>query len=170
MKTRWLELRSKHWNNRPAQERRVIAVTFLLLLPIVFYYLLWQPAHHAVDQLHSALPILQAQSIKMQEQSSEADALRHRPEIAELDAASLKSSIADSASRHQLNTSITSLDMQEPAGVRITCDAVSFAAWINWLHVLEQEQHIRVAAISISPLPQPGLVKINATLTNGNSL
>jgi type II secretory pathway component PulM len=142
----------------------------MLLLPIVYYFLLWQPAHRAVAKLHNTLPTLQAQAIKMQEQALEVDALRHRPEIASLDAAALKSSIADSASRHQLSTFVSSLEMQEPAGVRITCEAVSFALWINWLHVLEQEQHIRAAAISISPLPQPGQVKISATLTNGNSL
>src|ERR1019366_226136 len=107
MKTRWLELRSKHWNNRPAQERRVIAVAFLLLLPIMFYYLLWQPAHRAVAKLHNTLPTLQAQAHKMQEQASEVDALRHRPEIAALDAAALKSSIADSALRHQLSSYMT---------------------------------------------------------------
>ena len=169
MKTRWQELSSKHWNNRPVQERRIIAIASTLLFPIVFYFLLWQPAHHAVAMLHNTLPVLQAQALKLREQSAEVDALRHRPELAALDATALKSSIAESAARHQLRASITSLETQEPNGARITCDAVSFALWINWLRELEQEQHIRAEAISISALPQSGMVKVSATLNNGNN-
>lgn len=168
MKTRWQELRSKHWSNRSAQERRIITFASALLFPLIFYYLLWQPAHQAVAKLHRTLPALQAQAIKLQDQASEAEALRHRPELAALDAQALKSSILESASRHQLNAVISTLETQEPNAARITCDAVSFAVWVNWLHELEQEQHIRANAISVSALPQPGMVKVSATLSNGN--
>ena len=169
MKTRWQELRGKHWNNRPAQERRVISIAVIGLLPIVYFYLLWQPAHRAVNKLHTSLPALQAQLLKMKDQAAEADSLHHRPQISALDSASLKSSLADSASRHQLSGMITTLEAQAPNGVHISCDAIPFSAWISWLHELEQEQHIRAEAISISPLAQAGLVKISATLSNGSS-
>jgi type II secretory pathway component PulM len=66
MKTRWQELRSKHWNNRPAKEKQIIAWANALLLPVVFYYLLWQPAHSAVAKLHDTLPVLQAQAVRLQ--------------------------------------------------------------------------------------------------------
>jgi type II secretory pathway component PulM len=169
MKTRWQELRSRHWNNRPASERKVIAAACILLFPVIYYYLLWQPAHQAVSKLHKALPTLQAQATKMQEQASEVDAIRHRPELAALDAQALKSSIEESAVRHQLRASITTLDAQEPNATRITCEVISFATWITWLHELEQEQHIRADSISITALAQAGMVKISATLSNGNS-
>jgi len=64
MKTRWLELRSKHWNGRPVQEKRLIFLVGTLLLPVIFYFFLWQPAHSAVSKLHNLLPTMQAQSIK----------------------------------------------------------------------------------------------------------
>ncbi len=168
MKTRWKELRSKHWNSRSTQERRTLFIAFTLLLPIVYYFLLWQPAHRAVAKLHTTLPALQAQSLKLKDQAAEIDALRHRPQLAALDATALKSSIEESALRHQLHTSITSLDAQEPNGVRITCNAISFASWLGWLRDLQQEQHIRIGSISVSALPQAGMVKISATLTNGS--
>lgn len=168
MKTRWQELRTKYWINRPAHERRMITIAVIILLPIVYYYLLWQPAHQTVKKLQFTLPSLQAQLLKMKDQAAEVDMLRHRPVISALDATSLKSSVTDSASRHQLSGSITSLEAQEPNAVHLTCDAISFSAWINWLHELEQEQHIRADAISISPLAQAGMVKISATLTNGS--
>jgi len=167
MKTRWLELRSKHWNGRPVQEKRLIFLVGTLLLPVIFYFFLWQPAHSAVSKLHNLLPTMQAQSIKMSNQATEVDSLRHRPVLAALDSVALKSSIIDSAARHQLSAAITSLDAQKSNGVHITCDAISFSALISWLHDLEQEQHIRPDSISISALPQSGMVKISATLTNG---
>jgi general secretion pathway protein M len=167
LKTRWQELRTKYWSNRPAQERRVIAIVSILFLPFVYYFLLWQPAHVAVSKLHSTLPVFQAQATKLQDQAAEIDNLRHRPVLVSLDTQALKSSISESATRHQLSAFITSLEVQEPNAVRITCEAISFAMWIKWLRELEQEQHIRADAISISALSQAGMVKISATLSNG---
>lgn len=168
MKTRWQELRSKHWSSRSAQERRALLIASALLLPLVYYFLLWQPAHRAVAKLHATLPTLQAQSLKLKDQAAEIDSLRHRPQLAALDATALKSSIEESALRYQLRASISSLDTQEPNGVHITCDAIPFTSWLEWLRGLQQEQHIRIDSISVSPLPQAGMVKINATLTNGS--
>jgi type II secretory pathway component PulM len=167
MITRWKELRTQYWNNRPARERRIIAIAGMVLLPIVYYYLLWQPAHIAAAKLHNNLPALQAQATKLQDQATEIEMLRHRPVIVALDAVALKSSIAESATRHQMSTYINGNEVQEPNAVRITCDAIPFAMWIKWLRELEQEQHIRAEAISISALPQTGMVKISASLSNG---
>lgn len=169
MKTRWQELRSKYWETRPVQDRRAIMLAAVVLLPVIYYFLLWQPAHHAVSKLHDSIPVLQAQLVKLTGQAAEAEALRHRPQLAALDAVALKSGIEESAQRHQLRTAIGSLEVQEPNSVRITCDAISFFAWLNWLRDLQQEQHIRAEAVSISALPQSGMVKINATLSNGNA-
>lgn len=167
MKTRWQELRARHWGRRSAQERRMITVASVLLFPVVYYFLLWQPAHHAVAKLNSMLPTLQAQYTKLLAHAAEVDTLRHRPQLAALDTMALKSSIEDAAVRHHLRASITSLEAQEPNGLRITCDAVSFATWLAWLRELQQEQHIRADSVSISALPQTGMVKISATLVNG---
>ena len=167
MKTRWKDLRSKHWNGRSAQEKKLIILASMILIPVIFYLILWQPAHNAVTKLRNTIPILQAQSLKMNNQASEVDSLRHRPVLAALDSVSLKSSIIDSATRNQVYAAITSIDAIKSNSVRITCDEISFSSLISWLHDLEIEQHIRPDSISISALPQSGMVKISATLTNG---
>jgi general secretion pathway protein M len=169
MKTRWQEIRAKYWNTRTAQERQLLAFAAVLLLPIIFYFVLWQPAHRSVAKLHDTLPLLQAQSLKLQDQAAEVDELHHRPQLAALDAAALKSTIEESASRHQIRAAITTLDVQEPNGIRVTCDAIPFAQWLTWLRDLQKEQHIRADSISISSLQQTGMVKINATLTSGST-
>jgi len=169
MKTRWQELQAKHWLSRSAHERRMILIAAVVLLPVIYYFLLWQPARQAVAKLHDKLPVLQAQAAKLKDQASKVDALRHRPQQAALDASALKVSIEESAQRHQLRASINTLEAQEPNGVRITCDAIAYATLLAWLRDLQQEQHIRAESISITALPQSGMVKISATLSNGNA-
>jgi type II secretory pathway component PulM len=46
---------------------------------------------------------------------------------------------------------------------------VSFEQWLRWLRALQQEQHIRADSLSVAMLPQPGMVKISATLINGGN-
>jgi type II secretory pathway component PulM len=169
VKTRWQEMQTKYWHSRSAQERQIIAVAAMLLLPLIYYFLLWQPAHHALNNLHKTLPKLQAQSLKIKEQASAIVALRHQAPLVALDASALKASIEASALRLQIRSSLTTLDTQEPNAVRITCDAISFAAWLSLLRDLQQAQQIRASAISISALPQEGMVKLSATLTNGST-
>lgn len=169
MKTRLQQLRNQHWNNRPAQERRTILLGAIVLIPILYYFLLWQPAHQALAKLHTVVPVLQAQAARLTEQAAEVEALRHRPQLAALDAVALKTSVDESAQRHQLRAAITTLEIQEPGSVRIACDSISFAAWLNWLRDLQQEQHIRADSVSVAALPQSGMIKVSATLNNGSA-
>ena len=169
MKARWQAFRKRYWDDRAAQERKIISIGSLLLSPIIAYFLLWQPAHLANAKLHASIPAMRTQAAHIRTQAIEAESVRHLPHPAVLDANALKAAVEDSAVRHQLRSSLSSLDVQPPNVVRITFDSVSFEQWINWLRSLQQEQHIRVASTGIAPLPQTGMVKINATLINGGT-
>lgn len=169
MNARWQEMKKRYWDARSAQEQKLLKVLAVFSAPLLVYLLLWQPAHSNVEKLKSALPALNMQAEKLRSQAAEVEMLRHRPKHATLDAAALKTSIEDSASRHQLREAIASLDLQQPNAVRISLAAVSFEAWLRWLNELQQEQHVRAESLSIAMLPQPGMVKINATLINGGN-
>ena len=169
MKARWLAFKKRYWDGRAAQERRAIAIGALILSPVVAYFMLWQPAHVANAKLLASIPAMRTQAAHLRTQAVEAETVRHLPHPAVLDANALKAAIEESAVRHQLRGAISSLDAQPPNVVRMTLDSVSFEQWINWLRSLQQEQHIRVASTGIAPLPQSGLVKINATLINGGA-
>lgn len=169
MKARWLAFRKRHWDGRAARERRVIALGALALAPLLAYFMMWQPAHVANAKLRSSVPAMRVQAALLRAQAAEAETLRHHPRPAVLDANALKTAVEESALRHQMRDALTSLDVQQPNAVRITLAAVSFAQWLNWLHSLQQEQHIRAEAVGIAALPQPGMVKINATLSNGGT-
>jgi type II secretory pathway component PulM len=167
MNAAWATFRKRHWESRAQQERRAIVFAALVLAPVVIYFLLWQPARTALVKLHETLPVLRAQAAFMRTQMSEAEALRHRPQPAVLDAKSLKTAIEESATRHQLRETLASIEVQEPNSVRLAIMTIPFDRWVGWLRDLQQEQHIRADAVSISALAQTGMVKVNATLSNG---
>lgn len=169
MKARWQAFKKRHWDGRAARERRAIALATLILSPFLAYFLLWQPAHVANKKLRIAIPIMRAQTAHLRTQMAEVEMLRHHPHPAILNASALKAAVEASAQRHKMRDAISSLDTQEPNAVRITLASVSFEQWVNWLRALQQEQHIRAESVGIAALTQVGMVKISATLTNGET-
>jgi len=165
MKARLQTLRQQHWDKRPLHERRAILFGAAIVLPLFAYFLLWQPSHEAVSQLHKKLPQLRIQTDQMHQASGQIEALRHRPQLAVIDALAVKSAIENSAARH--GAALTSIAAQEPNGVRITLAAISFEKLLTWLRELQTSQHIRVDSISVTKLSDPGMVAVRATLTNG---
>jgi len=163
-------LRLQHWEARPLRERRAILIGASFALPLLAYFLLWQPAHDAVGKLHQILPQLRIQTEQMRRAGSQVGEIRHRPQRAVMDALAVKTAVEESASRHQLRDALTTLIPQEPNGVRLTVTSVSFEKWLIWLRELQTTQHIRVDSIAITALAEPGMVAIRATLTNGNTL
>ncbi|MDD4928336.1 MAG: type II secretion system protein GspM [Gallionella sp.] len=170
MKLRLKKLRQQNWDTRTLTERKIIIAGALLVLPLAAYLLLWRPAHQAVSQLHKSLPQLRIQTGQMRIAAGQIEEIRHRPQLAVMDAEAVKAAIEVSAAKYQLQDTLTTLIAQEPAGVRLSISAISFEKWLIWLRELENSQHIRVDSIAITRLAQPGLVAVRATLTNGSTL
>ena len=169
MKANWLTLKKRYWDARSQQERNALKLVAWILAPVLLYFILWQPAHTAVQKLHVTVPQAYMDAERLRTQADEVELLRHRPKPALLDAAAMKSAVEDSATRNSLREAISTLDMQEPNAVRISLASVPFAQWLRWLLALQQEQHIRADSVSVAMLPQPGMVKISATLVNGGA-
>jgi type II secretory pathway component PulM len=140
-----------------------------VILPLLTYFLLWQPAHDAIKKLSSTLPQLRLQAEQMRHAGTLVEEMRHRPQLAVMDAVSVKAAIEESATRNQLREALTTIAAQEPNGVRITLVSISFEKWLHWLRELQESQHIRVDSLSITHLAEPGMVAVRATLTNGNN-
>ncbi|MES1981046.1 MAG: type II secretion system protein M [Pseudomonadota bacterium] len=166
MKTRWLAYRKRYWDSRSLRERRILLGAAWIIAPIAAYWLLWQPAHTAVAKLNTSLPVMRAQAEQLRVQAAEVAALRHRPRPAQLELSALRGAVEASAARHQIREAITAMEVQPPHTVRITLVSVSFEQWIRWLRDLQQEQHIRAESVSVAALPQNGMVRISAALTD----
>jgi type II secretory pathway component PulM len=169
MNTYLKTLRQHYWDSRALNERRIILIGLSVVLPLLCYLLLWQPAHDALTKLHSRLPQLRMQTEQMRRAATQVEALRHQSRLAVMDALAVKTAIEESATRHQLFAALTTVTAQEPNGARITLTAVSFEKWLSWLRELQTAQHLRVDSVAITQLAEPGMVAIRATLTNGDA-
>lgn len=164
MRTRFAQLRTAHWDTLSAAEQKTIRRGAWLLLPLLAYGLLWQPAHDALPKLQAGLPALRAQAGQMAMQAGEVQSLRQRAQLAVLDSNALQSAVERSAGESGLSMIVTP---GEQNSVHISAEALSFEQWLQWLHTVERAQHIRVASAMLSASPVPGMVKVQAVLSNG---
>lgn len=170
MKTRLQQWRERYWTVRPLTERRLIVLAALILLPPLCYLLLWQPAHQAVARLERQLPLLRVQAARLHQQASEVEALRHRPQPAQLDATTMRQVLEESAERLGLRAAFNVIEIQPPNAVRINSEAIDFARWVGWVRELQSEQHLRLESVALSALSEPGMVKLTAIFSADNPL
>ncbi|MBI3903321.1 MAG: type II secretion system protein M [Nitrosomonadales bacterium] len=169
MKAHWIAFKKRNWDGRDVRERRMLGFAALILLPLLAWSLLWQPAHVATAKLRAEVPAMRAQAAHLRAQAEEAAALHHSALPAVLDARALKTAVEESATRHGMHDALSTLDAQEPNAVRVTLASVAYTQWLDWSRTLQREQHLRVDSANIVALPQTGMVKINATLSNGGA-
>lgn len=167
MKNLIARLKANHWDTLSATEQKTVTRGAWLLLPLLMYGVLWQPAHEALPKLQAALPQLRAQADQMQSLAGQAQSLRQQAQLAVLDSDALKSAVEKSAQAAGLQLLVVP---GEQNSVRISADNIAFAQWLQWQHALETTQHIRVSSAMLVASPEPGMVKVQATLTNGADL
>ncbi len=161
------QLKARHWDALSATEQKTVTRGAWVLLPLLMYGLLWQPAHEALPRLQAALPQLRAQADQMQLLAGQAQSLRQQAQLAVLDSDALKAAVEKSAKEANLPLLVVP---GEQNSVRISADSLAFARWLQWLRTLETTQHIRVSSAMLVASPEAGMVKVQATLTNGADL
>ena len=164
MKNLIARLKTEHWNTLSATEQKTILRGAWILIPLLMYGLLWQPVHQALPKLQSSLPQLRAQADQMHMLAGQAQSLRQQAQLAVLDSDALKIAVEKSAQAEGLGLLVVP---GEQNSVRISAENIAFARWLQWQHALELNQHIRVASAMLVASPEPGMVKVQATLTNG---
>ena len=167
MKARIAQLKTRHWDTLSATEQKTILRGAWVLLPLLMYGLLWQPAHDALPKLKTALPQLRAQADQMQSLAGQAQSLRQQAQLAVLDSDALKPAVEKAVKDANLPLLVVP---GEQNSVRISAESIAFASWLQWQHALETTQHIRVSTAMLVAAPEPGMVKLQATLTNGADL
>ena len=164
MKNLIARLKTEHWSTLSATEQKTILRGAWILIPLLMYGLLWQPVHQALPKLQSSLPQLRAQADQMHMLAGQAQSLRQQAQLAVLDSDALKIAVEKSAQAEGLGLLVVP---GEQNSVRISVENIAFARWLQWQHALELNQHIRVASAMLVASPEPGMVKVQATLTNG---
>jgi general secretion pathway protein M len=159
MKSRWAAL--------TASEQRMVKWGALIVLPILFYLLLWQPAHTHVAKLQTSVPLMRAQLAQIQAQAVEVQTLRQGAHPAVLEGDALRRIVVGAAEAAGWAAPILVIEQADKQAVRVSAESIAFASWIKFLREIDSAHHIRADSLTVTPTPTTGMVKVSATLTNG---
>lgn len=155
-KVRWLSF----WATRTQRERSVLAIGFMLLLAVLVWLVLVDPAMQGRTQLQKDLPVLREQLAQLQSMardfaktgnSAAASAATPTP----LSRQMLESSLARKGLRPQ------SLEHNGEL-VRFKLSDASFAALVEWLAEIQSSAHLVVTDANV--IATEKLDKVNASL------
>ena len=160
---RLLALRDK-WNALTASEQRTLKLGSVILMPALFYLVLWQPAQTAVIRLQKTVPTLRAQLITMDAQALEMQTLRQatRPSTPEDD--EFRKITERAITLAGLNVKLATHSQNE---LHLSGESVAFARFLGFLRELERKHHIRTTSLTATATTTPGQVKLKAVLNNG---
>jgi len=162
-----LEVLRAHWAALSASEQRMLKLGALIVLPVLFYLLMWQPAHSAVERLQQSVPQQRAQLVQMQAQAVEVQTLRHGAKPAVIEGDALKRIVQGAVEAAGWGAPAVMVELAEKNEVRVNAEGIEFARWLALLRDLENTHHIRVSALTLSASSAPGMVKVNAVISNG---
>lgn len=162
-----LQMLRTRWAALSASEQRMLKVGAVVVLPLLFYGLLWQPAHGNVDRLSQSVPQLRAQLAQMQAQAVEVQTLRHGAQPAVLEGEVLKHVVEGAMAAVGWAAPAMTIESAEKNEVRVNADGIEFARWVVFLRELENTHHLRAGALTLSASTTQGMVKVNAVIGNG---
>ncbi len=159
MKSRWAAL--------TASEQNMVKWGAAFVMPILFYLMLWQPAHTNVAKLQASVPQLRAQLAQIQAQAVEVQTLRQGAHPAVLEGDALRQIVISAAEAAGWGAPAFVVEQADTQAVRVTAENIAFASWVKFLREIDNAHHIRADSLTVTPQPSSGMVKVNATLVNG---
>lgn len=146
------------WDARTPRERRILAVGGGLLLLVLCWLLLIDPALQGREQWKKALPALRADYAQMQSLAQQAAAAPPpSAPAAPPDRASIERSLAEHGMKAQ------SVNAGEE-GVRLVLTDVSFAALTDWMQQAQRDAQLVVTEASVTARDRIDRVDANLSL------
>jgi general secretion pathway protein M len=153
------------WSERSPRERALLAGGAAAVALTALYLFLWQPGLAASRRLSAALPKLRAQVELMRAQQTEIAALRKSAGAA-VQAGDLKVLLESSLARAPFGKSVQRVDAASRERATVVVASASFDDWLRWAAAAQREAGARVERCSITPLPEPGKVRAEATFVS----
>jgi len=153
------------WAERSARERALIAGGAAAVVLVTLYLLLWQPGLAASRRLTAALPKLRAQVELMRAQQAEIAVLRKSAGDA-LKGGELKGFLEASLASTPFAKSVQRVEASSAERVTVAVISASFDDWLRWVAAVQRESGARLERCSIAALPEPGRVRVDATLVS----
>lgn len=167
----WLQLRAQLDSLReryaalqPREQQILLAGGVIVLLALA-YLAVWEPAVQARASAAQALTDARDQAVRIQRLAAAAP-VRHAAPTGS--GQSLLARVDQAAKRSALGVSPSRLQPDGDKRVRVWFDGVPFDAMVQWLHDLQQHDHVTVENADFSRKDTPGKVDVQLTLVRGS--
>lgn len=158
---RWRERFDTFWEARAPREQAILGGGTLVMLLVIGYTLLWEPAATGRAALAKSLPGLRAELAEMETLAQEARGLSASP-APSLRGDALTQALQDSLGQHGLKA--TRLATTGDNSVQVQMEKVAFGAVSGWLQDVRLQQRLKVTDTRIVYVGATALVNVTATL------
>ncbi len=157
------------WQSRQARERRTLAIGAAIVAAMVYYFLLWQPAHQGIQAKEQRLAQLRNDVAWMEQAGARYQKLADRGDTASSGAGNeALYALADRTAREAgLGDAIQGVTPEQDNRVRVNLSGVGFDAMVQWLATLRRDFQVRTATASVERIAEPGQVNARLVLSRG---
>jgi len=158
-----IEALRQFWAERAPRERGILLAGGSLLLAVVAYLLLIEPAWTGIGRLEKSLPQQRASAAELDALLGEVKALKTRPQVATVSASESRGALEASLARAGLKAArIVPL---ADGDVQMTFSNVPYSSWAPWLAGIERELGARATAVTVTGRDAtPGNVDVELAL------
>ena len=154
------------WRERSLRERAVLAALAALVLALLGYALLWQPATDNVGRLQQELPLMRSEWARMQAMAAELAASRSRTATVVPTGADLQAALQQSL--QEMGLSAQKLTARADGRITLEWHDAPFSRMADWLDQARQKWRVRVVEGHVERTPHPGDVNARLVLRGGD--
>lgn len=154
------------WEGLGTRERFIAIAGSLVLVPFLFWLLVWRPLAGGVTRLDHEVASQRENVLWMQTAAAELQRLRGSSgqAAAGLGGRSLLAVVDQSARSAGLGNGLKRIEPDSADAVRVRLEGVSFDALVQWLDQLSRQHGILASLVSIERETGPGQVNVRLTL------
>ncbi len=138
------------WQAFDPRVQRIIKFSLALLALAIIWAYLWLPAARGRAQLAERIPQMAAQLATMRSQAEEVRSLNAMPPVI---GTRSQLPLADVAALQALFGANAKVSLDESRAFRISIPAIAYTAWLDQLDGVLSRYRVRVASVSLKPLP-----------------
>lgn len=151
------------WAERAPRERSILLVGGILLLAVIAYLILVEPAWTGITRLEKSLPQQRANAAELEALLAEVKALKARPAVATMSAADARGALEGSLAKAGIKA--TRIVPLSDGDIQLTFSDVPVSKWAPWLANIERELGARSTAVTVTGREAaPGNVDVELAL------
>ena len=151
------------WAERAPRERSILLVGGILLLAVIAYLTVVEPAWTGIGRLEKSLPQQRANAAELEALLAEVKTLKARPAVATMSATDARSALEGSLTKAGLKA--TRIVPLSDGDIQLTFADVPVSKWAPWLANIERELGARSTAVTVTGRDAaPGNVDVELAL------